>query len=728
MKLIIVESPTKAKTITKFLNKEYVTTSSFGHIRDLPIKELGVDVENNFKPKYVIPAKAKKTITTLKSKTEKAKLVILATDEDREGEAIAWHLKEALKLKDDKIQRIVFHEITKEAILEALNNPRSINQNLVNAQQARRVLDRLVGYKLSPFLYRKVAKGLSAGRVQSVAVRLIVEKEREIQKFKTQEYWSIIANLEKNEETCQAELNKINNKLIGKLNLNKEQAKEAKEDLEKSIFKITKIQSKSGSKNPPAPFTTSTLQQTANRQLGFSAKQTMMLAQKLYEQGYITYMRTDSLNLSNNFLIEVKQWLKNNKGEKYYLDSPKRYKNKSKGAQEAHEAIRPTKVNNLPDNLLSKLDKNTFKLYRLIWQRTVASQMPTAKLALSSIEIEAGKYGLKANGQMIIFDGYLAIYPEKTKEQTLPSWLENDILNLKKIEANQHFTKPPARYSDAGLVKELEKHGIGRPSTYAPTITTIITRNYVNRLEDKRLAPSDIAFVVTDLLVKHFPNIISYRFTAEVENDLDKIAQGEKKWVPIIRDFYQPFIDNLKSKDKELQKSDIIPEEESDEVCDKCGAKMIIKTGRYGKFLACSAYPECKNIKKIKKEENQEELEEIKKLQEKYDDKICNKCGAKMLIKKGRFGPFLACSAYPECKNIKNLDDGPEIDCPACEKGKIIKKISRRGVFYACDNYPNCKNLYQSKPTGEKCKKCNSLIIEKNNIKKCSNKECPDNK
>ncbi len=729
MQLIIVESPTKAKTISKFLSKEYVTSSSFGHIRDLPIKELGIDVDNNFEPKYIIPAKAKKTVADLKELAEQAEKVILATDEDREGEAIAWHLKKALNLKAEKTTRIAFHEITKEAISQALSKPHPIDENLVNAQQARRVLDRLVGYKLSPFLYKKVAKGLSAGRVQSVAVRLIVDREREIKKFESQEYWSVSAELEKDKQLCQAELNKINGQTINKLGLKEKLAKQAVEDLKKSSLTVSKIETKENSKNPPPPFTTSSLQQTANRQLGFSAKQTMVIAQKLYEQGHITYMRTDSLNLSNNFLTEAKNWLKKNKGEKYYLNTPRRYRGKSKGAQEAHEAIRPTKASQEADNLNPKLDKNTIKLYRLIWQRALASQMPAAKLALSSMEIETDKqanntYTLRATGQRLIFAGYLLIYPEKTKDQILPNFKEKDQLTLRSVMANQHFTKPPARYSDAGLVKELEKHGIGRPSTYAPTISTIITRNYVIRTDDKRLAPSEISFIVTDLLINHFSKIVDYRFTAEMENNLDEIAAGKKDWVPVIKDFYLPFIDNIKTKDKELKKDDIIPQEKSEEICDKCGAAMIIKTGRYGKFLACSAYPECRNLKKIKKETDLKEDKELEDLQAKHQGKTCDKCGAAMTIKKGRFGPFLACSAFPKCKNIKNLDEGPEIDCPNCKQGKIVKKFSRRGVFYACNNYPDCKNLYNSQPTGQKCSECNSLMITNKGKIICSNKEC----
>ncbi len=738
MNLIIVESPTKAKTISKFLGKEYKIESSFGHIRDLPKSKMGIDIENDFTPQYVIPTKARKTVTSLKKLAEKSDSVILASDEDREGEAIAWHLIEAMKLKSDKIQRIVFHEITKEAILEALDNPRKLDQNLVDAQQARRVLDRLVGYELSPFLWRKVAKGLSAGRVQSVATRLIVEREREIQAFKKEEYWSLTAKLtdEQKENKFSADLYKIKRKTFKKLELTKEKVEKIKKELETSQYKVEKIEKKEIQKNPPTPFTTSTLQQAANRMLGFSAKQTMMVAQKLYEQGFITYMRTDSLNLSNKFLNESQAWLKTNLGKEYSLDKSRVFKSKSKNAQEAHEAVRPTEVNNTPDNLKGKLDNNQERLYRLIWQRAVASQMPTAKLAATTINVEAkndkDEYILRASGQILIFPGYLKIYPEKTKEQELPELTEGQKLLLDKLQADQHFTNPPARYSDAGLVKELEKHGIGRPSTYAPTIATIITRNYVERDEKKKLKPTDIAFVVIDLLINHFSNIVDYKFTAKLEDDLDLIAEGKKKWPPVINNFYSDFHDNLENKYQEIQKSEIMPEEKSNEKCDKCGADMIIKTGRYGKFLACSAFPDCKNIKGMNgngKNGDKEVSEEMKELQEKYKNEICDKCDAEMAVKTGKYGPFLACTGYPKCKNIKNITAKGEkeldIDCPACDEGKIVKKFSRRGAFYACDAYPKCKNAYWGKPTGDKCPDCECLMVnDKEGKVVCSNKGC----
>ncbi|MFA5184781.1 MAG: type I DNA topoisomerase [Patescibacteria group bacterium] len=738
MDLIIVESPTKAKTISKFLDKKYLVESSFGHIRDLPKSEMGVDMENGFTPKYIIPTKAKKTVSALKAAAKKSTAVILASDEDREGEAIAWHLIKALNLDEQKTKRIVFHEITKNAILAALEKPRALDINMVDAQQARRILDRLVGYELSPFLWKKVAKGLSAGRVQSVATRLIVEREREIQKFNTTEYWSLSADLagEESDDKFTADLYKIHNKTFDKLTIKEETAKELKQKLGKADYSVDKIEKKQVNKNPAAPFTTSTLQQSANRHLGFSAKQTMTVAQKLYEQGYITYMRTDSLNLSPKFIDEAQIWLKKNLGAEYAVSGGRFFKNKSKNAQEAHEAIRPTEVATAPETLEIKLEKNQARLYRLIWQRAVASQMPAAQLAATIIDVKAihkkEVYTFRANGQMLVFPGYLKIWPEKTKEQELPALNEKQSLHLLALRADRHETNPPARYSDASLVKELEKYGIGRPSTYAPTINTIIVRNYVQRDENKKLKPTAIAFVVTDLLINHFPQIVDYKFTAGLEDDLDLIAKGDKAWQPVISEFYQGFHNNLQHKYEEINKKDIMPEETSNEICDKCGAAMIVKTGRYGKFLACSAFPDCRNIKKmagegsdyVKKEPDAKTLE----LEKKYAGEVCDKCGSPMKVRTGKYGPFLACSAYPKCKNIKNIaqpGDGQEVACPLCGDGKIVKKFSRRGAFWACSNYPKCKNAYWGQPTGEKCPDCEALLVnDKNGEIKCSNRGC----
>lgn len=737
MKLIIVESPTKAKTITKFLDKTYKIESSFGHIRDLPKSKIGVDVEKNFEPSYVIPTAARKNVTKLKELAKKADEIILATDEDREGEAIAWHLLSALKIDKEKTGRIVFHEITKDAIHKALETPRELDMGLVDAQQARRVLDRLVGYELSPFLWKKVARGLSAGRVQSVAVRLIVEREREIKAFKPDEYWSIEAKLNKQDKKdaiIESKLHKIDGKSVAKLDIkNQAAADKISTDLENAVYKIAGVTQKKVSKTPPKPFTTSTLQQTANRWLGYSAKQTMMLAQQLYEQGFITYMRTDSLNLSDKFLSDAKDYLQTELGKEYALTKARKFKTKSKGAQEAHEAIRPTEASVTPEALPKTLNERQVKLYRLIWQRSISSQMTEAIMSQTAIDIEASDtvYTFRANGQTMEFDGYLKIYPEKSKELELPKVKEGEELDLVSLDKEQHFTKPPARYSDAGIVKIMEKHGIGRPSTYAPTLATVIARNYVQRDDNKKLYPTDIAFVVVDLLVNHFPKVIDYEFTAEMENNLDSIAEGDKEWQPVIKDFYEPFHTNLETKYTQVNKEDIMPEESSDVKCDKCGAKMLIKTGRFGKFLACSAYPECKNIKGMEKDgspEAKEKDKETKALEEKYKHEVCDKCESPMAIKNGRFGHFLACTSYPKCKNIRSIaenNNSTGVKCPKCGKGEIVQKRSRRGAFYACDGYPDCKNAYWAKPSGEKCADCEALMVDAGDGKqKCSAKGC----
>lgn len=767
-KLLIVESPTKAKTITKFLGKGYKVVSSFGHIRDLPAKEMGVDIEHNFKPKYVIPAKSKTTVTMLKKEAAKVNEIYFATDEDREGEAIAWHLQYILKDDKKDFHRIVFHEITKSAIQDALDKSRKIDLNLVDAQQGRRILDRLVGYELSPFLWRKVAKGLSAGRVQSVAVRLIVEREREIEKFKPQEYWSIKALLfdpQEKEKIIESNLSKVGDKKIGKLDIkNKKQTDEIVTDLKSAKYSVDNLERKKSKRQPAPPFTTSTLQQEANHKLRFSAKQTMFMAQSLYEgielgktgaTGLITYMRTDSVNLADKFLSEAQNFIKSEFGAKYSLTAPRKFKKKSKGAQEAHEAIRPTDVTLRPEDVKSFLDKNQYRLYDLIWKRAVASQMKEAELDATSIDINATpqpssakamagrqvrddskNYVFRASGSTINFDGWLKVYPDSIKEHLLPELKKGEELDLKKLETKQHSTEPPARYSEATLVKQMEELGIGRPSTYAPTISTIEDRGYIHKKE-RRLIPQEIAFVVSDLLVKHFSKVVDYEFTAKMEDDLDEIADGKIKWVPIIKEFYMPFKQNLDKKYKEVKKDDLI-NEDSDEICEKCGEPMIIKTGRYGKFLACSGFPKCRNIKNIEKDETgdlEEEGEvEVKKEPKKTDQK-CEKCGEPMLIRDGRFGKFLACSGFPKCKNTKPIDAGTGVKCPECKEGEMVARRTRsRRTFYACNRYPDCKFAVWSKPVvdpdgkdrqGMKCPKCKSLVVlgAKGKVK-CSKKEC----
>jgi len=654
MNLVIVESPTKARTISQFLAKDYKVESSYGHIRDLPKSKLGIDVEKNFEPQYIIPLKARKRVNRLKKEAEKAAAVILATDEDREGEAIAWHLTEALgfenpksKILNPNVQRIVFHEITKSAIEEALENPRDIDMNLVDSQQARRVLDRLVGYKLSPFLWEKVMKRLSAGRVQSVALRLIVEREEEIRNFKPEEYWTIETLLQSagasKKNQFGALLHKINDEIIPKLGIKtKEEAGKIVDDLQKCEYKILKIEKKEIKKNPLPPFITSTLQQEAFKRLRFSAKQTMRIAQNLYENGLITYMRTDSLNISKESVRQAAGWIEKNLGKEYVAQAPRFFKTKSRLAQEAHEAIRPTNPDLTPEKVQVKFPQEK-RLYELIWRRFIASQLPQAIFDATRVEIKAQNskfYILIANGNTLRFDGFLKIWPMKFEEIDLPVLKENGKLKLIKINPFQHFTEPPARYNEASLIKTLEKYGIGRPSTYAPIISVIQERNYVYKNEERRFQPTEIGEVVNKILVKHFPEVVDIQFTAEMEKELDEIAQGSQKWQKVIKEFYEPFNKNLEQKYQEVEKQKPI-EEKTEEICEKCGKSMVIKYGRFGKFLACSGFPECKNTKTIKIAMTNDKGEEIK----------CPKCQTGTIVrlrtKTGRF--FYGCSRYPKC-------------------------------------------------------------------------------
>lgn len=727
-RLVIVESPTKAKTISKFLGKGYNVLSSFGHIRDLPKSTTGVDVEKDFKPKYVIPTAKRKTVTALKKAAEKADEILFATDEDREGEAISWHLAEILNVPAEKIKRIVFHEITKDAINEALKSPRPIDTKLVDAQQARRILDRLVGYELSPFLWHKIRRGLSAGRVQSVAVRLIVERERERDAFESEEYWTIESLLGKDGTEFEAKLTAEDGKKLDKLEIkNEAQANKILDDLKGTDWQVASVKKTEKKRKAPTPFTTSKLQQAANNKLGFSAKKTMMIAQQLYEGidigeegsvGLITYMRTDSLNLSDKFLADAESHIKDNLGPEFH--NRQVYKTKSKGAQEAHEAIRPTEAFRHPDEIKNSLSSDQFKLYDLIWRRSIASQMPAAVFDSTAIDIKASRYTFHATGSVIKFEGFLKVYKEKRKESILPEMTEGDTLDLIKLEPKQHFTEPPARYTDASLVKTLEEHEIGRPSTYAPTIHTIIDRGYVERDEKKHLFPADIAYTVNDMLVEHFPDIVDLKFTAKMENNLDEVAEGKIEWVPLLRTFYNPFHENLEKKEKEVKK---IKKEDvqTDIECDKCGKTMVIKDGRFGKFLACSGFPECKNTKPVK--DNADGEPEV---DEETTDEKCPKCGGDMVVKHGRFGKFLSCSNYPECKSIKSIAKGTGVSCPQCKKGELSEKRTRRGkTFYGCDQYPDCDFALWSKPTGAKCPECKSLVVygAKDTVR-CSSKEC----
>jgi len=676
MQLVIVESPTKSKTLQGFLGKEYKVLSSYGHVRDLPKSKLGVDIENNFEPQYVIPKKARENIKILIEAVKKADITLLATDEDREGEAISWHLVKALKLGEkENYQRIVFHEITKTAIMEAIKNPREINLNLVDAQQARRVLDRIVGYKLSPFLWKKVARGLSAGRVQSVAVRLVVDREKDIQKFIPQEYWTVAVKLKKqNIESSEFEatLIKKDGKLLNKLEIkNEEEAKEIIKNLKKSDYKVLNVDKKEIKRNPLPPFTTSTLQQEGWKKFHFSAKMTMRIAQQLYEKGFITYHRTDSLNLSELSLFAAKKFIIEKFGEEYWAGFLRRYKTKSKGAQEAHEAIRPAYAEKDPSSLAEgDLDQHQLKLYELIWKRFIACQMKEGVFDATTVDIEAKNYIFRANGQILKFDGFLKIYPIKYEELELPSLKTDEILKFIKLISAQHFTQPPARYTEASLIKALEEDGIGRPSTYAPVLSTIQERNYIEKDENRRFKPTEIGFVVSDLLVAHFPEIVDIKFTAGMEENLDKIADGEKKWVPVIEEFYKPFEENLKKKYEEVSKNDIT-EKPTEKKCPKCGSPLLIRIGRYGEFYACSKFPECRHTESLEK----------------------NHLGVK---------------------------------CPKCEKGDIFeKRTKKRKIFYGCSDWPNCDFALWDKPTGKICPKCKSLLIKTNrNQIKCSNKEC----
>src|SRR3989344_4280136 len=682
MKLIIVESPTKAKTISRFLDGDFVVKSSFGHIRDLPKKGIGIDIAHDFKPEYIIPTKAKKIVGELKKDAEKADMVILATDPDREGEAIAWHLAHALgldkKTTAHKTERVVFHEITKPAIEKAIANPRELDQNLVDAQQARRIIDRLVGYKLSPFLWKKIRAGLSAGRVQSVAVRLIVEREREIQKFTPQEYWSVEADLSKKDEdkTFKARLVKIGEESIDRLGIkNSADAQKITDELTGAEYKVIEVVKKEVRRTPPAPFTTSPLQQEAAKKLGFSAKQTMTLAQRLYETGMITYMRTDSLHISEIALAQAQEVIKKEFGAKYCLDAPRSFLNKSKGAQEAHEAVRPTDLSRLPDQLDKNLDSGQLRLYDLIWKRTIACQMQVAILDQTAADISAystssgqagSKYTFRANGQAVKFDGFIRAYTETKEEDEksekesyeegqLPELSEKELLNLINLAKDQHFTEPPPRYTDASLIKTLESAGVGRPSTYAPTLTTIQDRGYVEK-EDKRYHPTEVGIIVNDILVEHFPEIVDINFTSHVEEELDEIAEGKIGWREVAKEFYGPFKKHLIEKEAEVGRYT----EVSETLCHHCGKPMLFKFGRFGKFMACPD-PESKITLPMP-----EEAAKIKELEEKTKGEKCPLCGKDMAIKRGRFGFFLGCVDYPKCKGIKKVLKKTGFICPNC--------------------------------------------------------------
>lgn len=754
--LVVVESPAKAKTINKFLGKNFIVKASVGHIRDLPKSKLGVDIENDFTPKYITIRGKGKVIKELKKTAKKTDKIYLAADPDREGEAICWHLAYVLRNTKKTIQRITFNEITKRAINKALNSPGEINQDLVDAQQARRILDRLVGYQISPILWRSLKTGLSAGRVQSVAVRLICEREEEIDAFEPQEYWSIIAKLKgKSDSEFEAQLYRLGKKkadigtygfllssfaafLTGQEvdeeeDFDESQAHAIVEDAKQKQFAIKNVKRKERKRYPYPPFITSRLQQDAAYKLHFSAKKTMRIAQQLYEGikvgkegavGLITYMRTDSTRIASEALDEARRYIKQVHGKKYLPSKPRLYKSK-KGAQDAHEAIRPTSVSRVPKSIKSHLTRDQMRLYDLIWRRFIASQMNPAIMDVTTVNILAGDYLFRATGSIIKFDGFMAVYggsKSKKDDKILPELDENEKLKLLELTPKQHFTKPPPRYTEATLVKELEKKDIGRPSTYASIISKIQDREYVLK-EKGRFVPTDVGKMVNHLLIKSFPDIIAVSFTARMENKLDKIEDGKVNWVEVIKDFYKPFGKDLEEAADVMYEAKKELEEETDEVCDKCGAKMIVKWGKYGRFLACSNYPECENTKPYGEDDS--------KPAEQPTDEVCEKCGSPMVIRTNRYGgKFLACSAYPKCKNTKSISIG--IDCPEedCD-GYLTERRTRKGkVFYGCSNYPDCEFSTWNKPVPKSCPKCGApFLVEKTSKRRgkylaCINEDC----
>ena len=743
--LVIVESPAKAKTINKFLGRNYIVRASMGHVRDLPKSKLGVDVEHGFVPDYVVIPKKKKVLSELKSEARKADAIYLAPDPDREGEAISFHLAEELGGKKGKVHRILFNEITKKAIQEAIKNPLEIDQDKVDAQQARRVLDRLVGYQISPLLWEKVRRGLSAGRVQSVALRIVCEREREIQAFQSEEYWSIHSNLEgKTPPPFEAKLTKMDGKTV---ELKDEASTTAVvEELSKLEFGVAKVTAKERRRNPVPPFITSKLQQEGARKLGFTAKRTMMVAQRLYEGielgkegpvGLITYMRTDSTRISDEAVADVRHYIEERYGSQMLPAKPNFYKNK-KGTQDAHEAVRPTSAFRDPDSLKAYLDRDELKLYRLIWNRFVASQMPPAVFDETIAEIEAGRYMLRARGSVLKFNGFLAVYeegrdddpPKKGAEveneptakadgpKQLPPLTEGEILKLLELKPEQHFTQPPPCFTEATLVKELEEKGIGRPSTYASILSVLQDREYVNKVE-KKFVPTELGFLVTDLLMGSFADIMATEYTARMEELLDEIEEGRANYLATIDDFYKKFSKDLADA-KENMTNVKAMEIATEEVCDKCGKPMVIKWGRFGHFLACSGYPDCRNTREIQNYQDKDSADP-----DAFQNEECEKCGRPMVLKKGKYGQFLACSGYPDCKNTRRIlraEDGTleskkdqllEETCPKC-KNQLVIKHGRYGEFTACSAYPDCKYIKQ-KEVGVACpqENCPGQVVER---------------
>jgi DNA topoisomerase-1 len=743
--LVVVESPTKAHTIKKYLGKNYQVIATVGHIKNLPKSKLGVDIEKGFEPEFVLIRGKGDVVKKLREAAKKADQILLAPDPDREGEAIAYHVSTEIKdqKKGQKVQRILFNEITKKEVLRAVQNPIPIDENKVLAQQARRILDRLVGYKVSPLLWSSVRKGLSAGRVQSVALRLVVEREREIQAFQKKEYWTISALFEGEEPTpFEAKLAKFDGENFEIPD--QVRAAEIEAELKLSEFKVTKVDKKERLRNPSAPYTTSTLQQDASRKLRFTSKKTMVLAQRLYEgmdlgtegpMGLITYHRTDSTRIAAEALAEVREAIQKRFGTEFVPEKPNFYKSK-KMAQQAHEAVRPTSISRSPESVAKYLGKDELQLYRLIYNRFLASQMRPAVMDVTAVDIESGKYLFRANGSTVRFIGFLKAFESArdadkqdtaVEEKFLPEIAEGETVRAVQIQSEQHFTQPPPRYTEATLIREMEENGIGRPSTYSSIMEVIQSREYVEMV-DRQMVPTELGMLITDLLVENFPDIFNVEFTAMMEEELDQVEEGKKGWVDSLNDFYNPFKADLATAETRLKtrKKQV---EETDEICEKCGSKMIIKWGRFGKFIACSAYPECKNTKQI---QNNGEGQTVppEKNQRPTGEK-CPNCGADMVLKNGRFGEFIACSKYPKCKTTKTVTTG--ISCPekGCPGTLVQRRTKSKKTFYSCSEYPKCKFAIWQKPIPEECPKCGHPFLvaatgkkAQPNEFKCGNKSC----
>ncbi len=743
--LLIVESPSKAKTLQKYLGKDFQILASYGHVRGLVRKDGSVDVDNDFKMKYQIIERNKKHVDALCEAVKNSQHVFLATDPDREGEAISWHIMEILKGKklvgERTFKRVVFHEITEGAVLNAVANPRDIDNNLVNAQQARSALDYLVGFNLSPLLWRKVRQGLSAGRVQSPALRLICERELEIRAFTAQEYWTLHLDSHKGRQKLTAKLNEWQGKKLEQFDLPNETSQaEVLKALEGKPAAVSNVEKKKKSRSPAAPFTTSTLQQEAVRKLGMTTDRTMRTAQQLYEGidigsgtvGLITYMRTDSVALANDALVELRDYIGQNFDKEYLPNSPVAYRNKSKNAQEAHEAIRPTSIFHTPEKVKAFLTPDQFKLYQMIWKRTLACQMTPAKFDTVAVDIAIGEGVFRATGQTLVFPGFIAVYQEDADdvesdedEARLPVLEVGDELPVDKLYGEQHFTQPPPRYTEASLVKSLEEYGIGRPSTYASIISTLKDREYVI-LDKKRFTPTDTGEVVNKFLTEHFTQYVDYHFTAKLEDKLDEISVGEREWVPVLDEFWKKFHKQIEEKLTLSRKE--VTQEEIDELCPKCGNKLAIRLGKRGRFIGCTTYPECDYTRNLNEDVATAPVEP-----EVVPDRTCPECGSALHIKTGRYGKFIGCSAYPKCKHIEPLEKPRDtgVECPECHKGNLIERKSRYGkLFYSCNTYPKCKYATWNPPVAEPCPKCGWPILtikvtkRRGTEKVCPQKEC----